>query len=794
MRGGGLVAGGLAVAYRLPGQPHRAVDRAPQAGLASRGLDRQGAALLPHGGGHWRIQYHVPGAWQGAVLRLQLQPLQCHAPAAGAVHAAGGQGAQVGAAGAHRAFALQVERGLGQAAVQLGAQLAQRNRLGKAGGHRGGRCGCLGRHGCGDHGGVAGGFGAGAGCRGRGVRGSRSGRGRGRGDRCGGGSRHRGCSLGGPWQAHIQPRRIQGGLQGHVAALGRGAVRQALLQRLPAALPAAVQLGGAVQADAGEDVGKARQPRDPGLHLGRVAHLQRQAAVAAGGRHPALDLAAGAGQREAQLAFARLLRHADLGGALQRGTGGQHLQLRQVEHLAVPLALGGEAAQAQSVEGRASRCVAAVARCRILGRRDGSAGGSLQVGVEQDGGAAGFGLDGAADRRAFQLGMQGARADVAQGGLRVPGRGGLRGGGHGEGRRRRCGRRRGGGGRPGRCRCGGRGGGRGFGCHPRREPGLQRDLAATGAHGGFGHVPGALLQCGQGLQRVDRQPLCVPGAGNRIAQVGTGAQAVAFRLDLHLAFEQGGGQLRPERGQVERRQPGIELDQRLGPPRRDLGLEVGTGRGRGAGFGLLKLGRDGQAGGLGRQGAFHGGLALQRDAGAFGAGNGGAQPGCQGRVESHRRCALQGRLAAVVAFGHIDAVDFQLVGAAGVAVVTGQVAGLQRRRARPFDRIDLEGQLDLDRQCQLLQWPGGALVGGAALLDDDPGHVQITELDALVQQRSPLPADRGVVQLDGQRRALVAQPPDPAARADRPAHIPRLQCLARRHSLGHLGQNGCQRT
>ncbi len=231
----------LAEAQRLPVDAHGAGHRAAQGGRGGGCFDVEAGCIAAGGAdgcGDFAAQLQHPRvAGAGAVLCLQLQAGQRRAPLAGAGDAAAGAGVDVELLRAGGGFALQRERGLCEAAFEIGAQVAQLH----------------------------------------------------------GGCRAAGCGRG---QAQVEPRHAEHGLEAGLGAAlrGRVGVLQPALDGLPAALPAGVELRRALCAGVREYAGQSRQALHPALHDVGIVDADLDVAATRRRCNAAIDLRAAARQ------------------------------------------------------------------------------------------------------------------------------------------------------------------------------------------------------------------------------------------------------------------------------------------------------------------------------------------------------------------------------------------------------------------------------------------------------------------------------------------------------------------
>ena len=546
---------------------------------------------------------------------------------------------------------------------------------------------------------------------------------------------------GGRCRGDVETRHVQRGLQAQGGLAGRGgfAGGQQGLGGFPAAGPAALQAGGALQVGA-QCVGGYRQGAQPALGAGGVLQLHVEAAGAVLRGDAAFGLRLCAGHHQPDLAAGGHVLGLQPQLALQLGLVGAQLQFAQIHYmllsLLLPLAFGCQALQAQGAGGCGGAAVAA-----------GLGGGGCECHVELQCLAVVLGGGPAVQQVGGQLGVQRGGRQLLHGGLQLPGRGG------------------------------------------RAPLALQAHLALAHLHGGGGHHPGGAVELGAGADLAGGQAALVPGAGQAVADIGLqlpvgsrrGTAAAGLRRARgDGATQQGDGCVGPQAGQVECLEVGLGLQQRLGRPGGDVGLHLGlhgraAGAGR-AGVGLhLRLGL--QAGFSAGQGALHLGLGGQGQRGLGAAGHRGGDAAPQRGFQGHGGGALQLQLGAVVTVGHVHAVHRQLVVLAVVAVVARQGRYLQRRRAGPAQRVHLEGHIQLQRQGQFLQGRGGAGVGLTDAFDGDGLGVQLAQAQLALQQWAQAPADVQLLHLHHHVGALPAQAADLSAGAQRAADLAGLQRL-----------------
>ena len=148
----------------------------------------------------------------------------------------------------------------------------------------------------------------------------------------------------------------------------------------------------------------------------------------------------------------------------------------------------------------------------------------------------------------------------------------------------------------------------------------------------------------------------------------------------------------------------------------------------------------------------------------------------------------------VVAIRNMQAVDLQLMVAAGVFINTVDVFDNGFGRAIPDHAIDLKRQLDFDGQRQRLQWLAGLFVGVWCAGDFYRFDVHITQLECTRKnQGAELPADLGLLDFNLHGRALPLQPADMAAVFDRACDVFGGKTLLRRQPASHFLQGDRQR-
>ena len=207
-------------------------------------------------------------------------------------------------------------------------------------------------------------------------------------------------------------------------------------------------------------------------------------------------------------------------------------------------------------------------------------------------------------------------------------------------------------------------------------------------------------------------------------------------------------------------------------------MQVGTQRwmGGACAIGAAQLGRELDLCTRAGQRALRAGLG-QGLQGLRAAGHWRAQRAVERGGERHGRLGLQRGQQRVAALCQRDLVHRQAVLLAVVAVGALQLLG--DGAAGPVDAVRVEGQLDPQRQHQLLQRRSGRLLRAGHVLRRDE-HLRgpyLAQAQLAAQQRRDAPGDARVVHLHGQRGAAPAQPANRAARAQRAAHVARLQAL-----------------
>jgi hypothetical protein len=502
-------------------------------------------------------------------------------------------------------------------------------------------------------------------------------------------------------------------------------------------LPAGVELGRAFCAGAGEHARQPRQALHPALHGVGVVDAGLDVAAARCLRNAAFHLRAAARQYQTELAAGGLLGHAHLQLAVDAGALGLDAQRAQVEHLVFPLALGHSAVEREAGQGLAARAA--------LG---------AQCGVEGDGAVDLLGLERAAHGRARQLGVQRAGPHAAHGGLGLPGRG-------------------------------------------RGAPLAGRvDAPAARAHGGFWKCPMGAVEADLGLHLLHGQLLFVPRAGQGVADVGRclprGGAGVGVGLQLDAAGELRLRRAGPQARRIDVAQVGLGVDHRLRQPGRDLRLHLGLHGGVGVLLGGLQLGGHLQPRAGARERALDGGGGQHVDVVVLGQRR--LHAAVERGVDRHGRGPLQLHAGAVVAVGNVHALDLQrMLGGLVEGVGARQVQRLQHGRAGPAHFVDAKRQLDLHGQHDLLQRLHGLGAGRAAFLDQHLLRMHLAELHLALEQRRQLPADGGVVDLDRHALALVLEPADVAAGAQRAGHVAALQRLAGGQPLRGLREREGQR-
>jgi hypothetical protein len=276
--------------------------------------------------------------------------------------------------------------------------------------------------------------------------------------------------------------------------------------------------------------------------------------------------------------------------------------------------------------------------------------------------------------------------------------------------------------------------------------------------------------------------------------------AEAFHADgprVRIGFDGDGaselrfGRAGPQARRIDVAQLGLGIDHRLRQPGRDLRLQLRFHRCIGVFFGGLEFGGDLQARRGAGERALHRGLRDHIDVVVFGQRC--LHTAVKRRVDRHRRRALQLDARAVVAIGDIHALHFERVLGVLVDVAAREVRRLQHGRAGPAHLVDAEGDIHVDRQHELLQRLGGLFARRAALLDQHLLRVHFAQLHLALEEGRELPADGGVVHLDGDALALVLEPADVAAGAQRAGHVAALERLARRQALRGLRERERER-
>ena len=384
----------------------------------------------------------------------------------------------------------------------------------------------------------------------------------------------------------------------------------------------------------------------------------------------------------------------------------------------------------------------------------------------------------------------------------------------------------------------------------------------------FEHVDALAVEQGLCLQLADGQALFVDRAGQGVCQVGHNVQRHGQRhcrhffawrircwhgqrgrgvLGLHagqslgqrlahcqLAAEQGGGQLRQKRGQVDALQLGLQGAERPAFPGIDGGIHIGLHGRRlrqhlgglalrtlgssaaGGGFGAAHQGRcAGLAVGSGQGCGLRLGLQLclhaQRGIGAgelaadmgFGIGHDGGQ-GLRGGLfhmrlqlclQCHRCQRAERGFGLVAAVESLHAADLQLVLIALVQVVALQAGDGDRLFGRPDDFVHRKGHFQhAQRQRQLLQRLGGLLgFFQARRRDGELLNMDGRQAHFLVPDVVQRPADGGAAHVHCQRRVAPLQIAHAAAMPQAAAHLGGLQFLLGRQIALHDGDHTGQR-